>query len=675
MEDLLASINILIPTILFWTISRIIVRFSTYKPKLFRIVAIFVIFLLIIRYLIWRILNTLNLSTTLSSIASIFLLVLEIVAWILPNIELFLSVNLKQRSKEADRMEIAVINGEYNPSVDIFIVTLNESVDILKRTIVGCQAINYKRKKIYVLDDGRREEIKQLTKLLGCQYITRNNNKYAKGGNLNNALKFTNGELIVVFDADFVPCTNFLTRTVGFFQRPNMALLQTYLHYYNSDIIAKNLGLENFLNNTLEEFSARQNQPTRDYYNGVMCYGSSFLVRRSYLEKIGGFYTDSIAEDYYTSVSLLAKGHQIIYLSERLSAGLVPEDIPSLFIQRTRWAQGTIQGFFVDANPLSIRGLNKLQRIIYLTGIINWFTNINMVLFLLLIPLCFTLNIIPFSINASEWIYYFFPLYIFQMSIFFWLNDRCSSKFVIDIYNFVLCIPVSVAIIRTLIAPFKKSFQVTPKGVSRNQPIFHWHLALPLIGIWLITGFSCWICAESVFNIIKNQSEFIPELGLGLFWNSYYLVMISVAILAFIDVPQPDSFPWLTRRKRVNLIMNKKEFKGYTSSISEIGAIVELNNNFDSLDLRENLPIELEFIGEELNLAGKITKIKINKQFIKLKITFESVKLEEYRNLVKMLFCMPGIWQAQKVPGEFKSIFLLLKSLVKPRFLFNSNFK
>lgn len=112
---------------------------------------------------------------------------------------------------------------------------------------------------------------------------------------------------MTVFDADFVPCKNFLTRTVGFFQKPELGLLQTHQHYYNQDTVARNLGLENILGHPTEECSSRLNQPMRDYYNSVMCYGSSFIVRRSALNEVNGFYTDSVAEDYFTTILLLGK--------------------------------------------------------------------------------------------------------------------------------------------------------------------------------------------------------------------------------------------------------------------------------------------------------------------------------------------------------------------------------
>ncbi len=111
--------------------------------------------------------------------------------------------------------------------------------------------MDYPNKTVYILDDTRRPHIKAIAEELGCKYITRRDNKHAKAGNLNNALKQTNGEFISIMDADFVPFKNFLTRTVGFFQNSKIDLVQTPQYFYNPDYHARNLGLDCILPNLM----------------------------------------------------------------------------------------------------------------------------------------------------------------------------------------------------------------------------------------------------------------------------------------------------------------------------------------------------------------------------------------------------------------------------------------
>jgi Glycosyltransferases, probably involved in cell wall biogenesis len=208
--------------------------------------------------------------------------------------------------------------------------------------------MDYANKKIYLLDDTRRPHIKALAEELGCEYLTRPDNKHAKAGNLNNAISKTNGELIVCFDADFVPTKNFLTRTVGFFQDERVALVQTPQSYYSPDPIARNLGLENIIVPEQEVFY-RQIQPVRDGTDSVVCAGTSFVMRRSALQEAGGgFVTSSLSEDYFTAVRLSQKGYKLVYLDEKLSAGAAPDDMGAHATQRLRWAQGTLQAFFIE---------------------------------------------------------------------------------------------------------------------------------------------------------------------------------------------------------------------------------------------------------------------------------------------------------------------------------------
>jgi cellulose synthase (UDP-forming) len=105
---------------------------------------------------------------------------------------------------------------------------------------------------------------------------------------------------------------------VGFFQDEQVALVQTPQSFYNPDPIAHNLGLEDILIPE-EEVFYRQIQPIRDGAGGVICAGTSFVVRRSALNEVGGFVTDSLSEDYFTGIRLAARGYQLLYLDEKLS--------------------------------------------------------------------------------------------------------------------------------------------------------------------------------------------------------------------------------------------------------------------------------------------------------------------------------------------------------------------
>ncbi|WPF87266.1 glycosyltransferase [Cyanobacterium aponinum AL20118] len=665
----------LAPTVGVFVFGIIILQFFDKKSPLGRGILVSVFFLLTVRYLLWRGFYTLNLATKLTTAISLFIFILEFITLIVPHFELFLGIKRNYRHQEADFWEATVKENQYSPTVDIFIPTYNESIAILRRTIIGCQAIEYPHKKVYLLDDGNRKEVEELAFQLGCNYIAREEHQHAKAGNLNHALKLTNGDLVTVFDADFVPCKNFLTRTVGFFQKPELGLLQTHQHYYNQDTVARNLGLENILGHPTEECSSRLNQPMRDYYNSVMCYGSSFIVRRSALNEVNGFYTDSVAEDYFTTILLLGKKYEVIYLTERLSAGLVPENIPALFRQRMRWAQGTMEGFFVSANPLTIKGLNFHQRIIYLTGVIHWFTSISILISLVIFPLCFIFKMPPLVTNVHDWLSYFLPLMVFQFTIFYRICDNSTAKIVADIYSLILAFPVSLAIIKTLVKPFSGGFKVTPKGICTDKAIFRWNLALPLIYAFISTLSSLIICiyllfnSESVNSLIVELRFAYSSLEIGIFWNLYYLILLTVAILAFVEKPQKDFYPWLNINTSINIkINNNIQLYGFSYSLSEKGVKISFPDNYSLPLIKHDSTVELHFNELNLTLNGIVKDVNFRSIKVDLLIEYPQLNLSEYRTLVEFLFCSPHRWQTKIVPNEIQSILILL-NVVKNKIL------
>ncbi|MEE3716103.1 glycosyltransferase [Tumidithrix elongata RA019] len=676
------------PTIALGLLAFIITQVSP-KPKVWsRFAVVAILLILTIRYVIWRSLSTLNVGNALDGVFSMGLFILEMLTIFNGVLQLFLLVQTRDRRSEADEVTKAVLDGTFVPHVDVFVPTYNEPEFILRRTIVGCQAMEYPHKTIYLLDDTRRPEIKALAEELGCEYMSRPDNLHAKAGNLNHTIARTHGDLIVCFDADFVPTRNFLNRTVGFFQDEKVALVQTPQSYYSADPIARNLGLENILVPEQEVFY-RQIQPVRDGTNSVVCAGTSFVMRRAALQSTGGeFVTSSLSEDYFTSVRLSGKGYRLVYLDEKLSAGAAPDDMGAQATQRLRWAQGTLQAFFIEENPLTIPGLSPMQRIAHLTGIMHWFTSLSRVGFLL-IPLAYSfLNVIPVRATPEEVVFYFLPQYVVHLIVFSWLSDRSRSAFLSDIYDVVLCFPLAATVIQTMLNPFSKGFKVTPKGTQSDRVRFNWNLALPLAILFVATAISLWLnlgkCMMHMSNYTTSLAE-VKGLDLGWFWSTYNLILLGVALLVMLDLPKPDAYEWFNLRRTVKIevkddtdrnhtsIPIRTQFWGVTSALSEVGATVLLTQSgLPAIPKGETLPIVMEIMEEGLKLQGQMTGTGFSEGFPMARISFEQVSLAQHRCLVELLFCRPGQWKRQYAPGELTSLWLLFKNLIKPKALFGS---
>jgi cellulose synthase (UDP-forming) len=659
----------LLPVAIAVLFTQIVTKISPIPLLWSKFLVVTTLLTLIFRYLIWRSVATLNLVDPLSSFFSLILFGMEALVLLGYAVQLFLMLGSTNRSREADRMSANVIDGTFQPFVDILIPTYNEPAMILRRTIIGCQALEYPHKQVYLLDDTSRPEIQRLAEELGCEYIARPDNRFAKAGNLNHAIAKTNSELIVVFDADFIPTKNFLTRTVGFFQDHKTGLVQTHQCFYNSDPLSLNLGIDQVLTHEVEIFS-RQYQPVRDGADSTLCYGSAFVVSRSALAEVGGFFEGTLGEDYYTGIGLSAKGYKVIYLNENLSAGLVAENMPAHIAQRQRWARGTLQSFFIAANPLNIPGLRLRQRIAHLEGIMQWFAGIYRVAFLL-IPLVYFFGGIPaVKSNLQEWIYFFLPLYIVQFSTFSWLNYRSRSALMSDIYSLLQCFPIGLTAIQTLISPFSKRFRVTPKGTSRDRFIFNWGLALPLIVIFIFTAIGL---SLSLYNLNQDQnllesinssetSQNISNLKLGIIWAVYNLFVLGVAIFSFLDVPRHSPYEYFQLKKSVRLMSNGNSLQGLTRRISEIEMEVCLDaSNLEQLANSSTVKLLFE---DGLELKGRIAHIDFRHKLAN--VTFEQVTVNQYRSLVEMLFCQPNQWQNAILPGEHKLLWLLIQVVLKP---------
>lgn len=684
---------LLAPTVIAWVITIAITTISPQPRPWSRVLVISILLGLVIRYILWRSLSTLNVTDPLNGLFSLGLFWLEMLLLIHNIIQLFLMWGFKNRRYQAEQLSKQVLNSSYLPTVDILIPTYDEPTFILQRTIIGCQALDYPYKKIYLLDDTKRSAVEQLAHELGCEYITRPDNRHAKAGNLNYAIAKTQGELITVFDADFIPTKNFLIRTVGFFQNERVALVQTPQSFYNIDPIAHNLGLENVLTPE-EEVLYRQIQPIRDAAGGVICTGTSFIVRRTALNLVGGFFTQSLTEDFFTGIRLSAQGFRLVYLDEKLSAGLAAENISAHATQRLRWARGTLQAFFVDANPLTIPGLRPLQRLAYLEGILYWFSSIPRSFFLL-IPLAYSfLGVIPIKATPQELLYYFLPYYVVNLTVYSWLNYRSRSALLSDIYSLILTFPLAITVFKIMLYPFDNRFKVTPKGIYNHHFHFNWKLALPLIIMFFATALSLWqnlcICVIKGGLTTAENSQQFQGIGLGLIWSSYNLVILGIVLVILIDIPKPDIYEWFKLRRVVKIQLKSqkqnydqrqtievnlpfsKELWGVTSSISEVGAEVELTYpELPIISTGETLPVIFSLPEEKISVEGEITNTGFNGEFTSLRITFGEFPLPQKRRLVEMLYCRPGQWKRQDVPGELQSLWLLLRTLLRPPVLFD----
>jgi Glycosyl transferase family group 2/PilZ domain len=247
--------------------------------------------------------------------------------------------------------------------VDVYVCTYDEPVEVVAATLAGCRALTYPH-TTWLLDDGRRPEMEKLAKIASARYLTRPDNSHAKAGNINAALPRTDGELVLMLDADHVPMPDALDAMVGYFNDERVALVQSPHDFFNHDSVQHYM-----VGRHEQSLFYRVICPGKDRHGAAYWCGSAALLLRQALLDIGGVATETIAEDFHTTIRLQRHGWISRYHDEVLVQGLAPHDLDGYLLQRDRWARGNLAVFTLPESPLRARELRPLQRLSYFASL------------------------------------------------------------------------------------------------------------------------------------------------------------------------------------------------------------------------------------------------------------------------------------------------------------------
>ena len=233
---------------------------------------------------------------------------------------------------------------KYLPFVTVQIPTFNELAAI--RCAKSCLNFDYPKDayEIIIGDDSNKPEISKRLKEFAEEHslvkvIKRKTNEGYKPGNLNNMLKHSKGDILVIFDSDFVPPGNFLTSIVQpFIQDKSIAGVQARWKLINANqnmISALGATIVSTCHHITIPFMYNRRKIT------FLC-GSAEAVRKDILIKLGGWESGNLTEDIEFSLRLLERGYKIKYLDDLECDCEVPYTIKDLYKQQMRWAYGVI---------------------------------------------------------------------------------------------------------------------------------------------------------------------------------------------------------------------------------------------------------------------------------------------------------------------------------------------
>ena len=552
------------------------------------------------------------------------------------------------------------------PTVDIMVTVVDEPLSILRQTLISCLAQEYPRDRftVYILDDGHRVEAQQLAASLGCEYLRRpDRSRHAKAGNLNHALTLSHGELIAVFDVDHIPARRFLKDTVGFFDDPKVAIVQTPHHFYNLDIFQRNLRVGEEVKNEQALFF-RALQAGRDTHNSAFFAGSGGLLRRQPLMEIGGFQTQTITEDIHTSMNLHARGYRSCYLNKVLSAGLMPETFDGYLKQRKRWAMGCIQVLLRD-NPLTKRGLTAAQRIDYFGSIFYFFFGLPR-LICLVAPLASLLfSTPPLTADVLALTNYFFSFFLASALVMRPVSRGSRNPFWSDVYEIAMCFALSVVALKALAAPRRERlFEVTPKGQrvkksSATELSSAWpHLVtFGLLVIGLVLGVRHWW-----------QGVGDPGLPVSLFWGTANLLLLTVALFVASEQAQGRQGFRLKRDFAGGLFVDGEGVPARVVDVSEEGAAVTVEQPI--FTLQESIKFALtSSLGVLVILTARIVRQEQKPSGgIDVGLQFDELDEHARQVLVDKLYGDPAPWEDtyRIQPGIGSSLRSLFQALTVP---------
>lgn len=617
----------------FYLISFLISIILTYllytKIKSFKYVFLLLGIISSFVYIIWRF--TVIPFTGLSLVMGILLLIAEIIGVIeFLNFIYFSTRKYKLKSKELENPSSVLV-----PTVDILICTYNEPKDLLKKTIVGAKCLNYNKDKlkVYVCDDGKRNEIKELCAEYGVNYITRYDNKGAKAGNINNALKYTNGDLVSILDADMIAKNNFLEKTVQYFIDDfDVAFVQVPQSYYNADMYQYNMNA-NIPNE--QDMFMRDIQEARASINAVLHVGTNALFRRKHLDSVGGFPTFSITEDMALGMKLQAKGYKSILVNEPLVLGLSATTLEESIKQRKRWARGNVQ-VFKRNNPLFLKGLKLNQRLAYLDGLIYWFSSLQKIIYIIAPTAYLLFGILSIKATILKLIPVYLPFLISQIIVFKFLSSGTRNLKWSHYYETVMAPSISASIISELLGINPIGFKVTTKDIMRDKGYFQFRFILPHLILLAGTIMSWGIC----IYLIRIGKLFPSYIILNLIWSIYnaFGLFISIKIAYQKPIFRNTERVLVNEEYKLSLKIGYKKIEGNLKDISDKGMGIKINEKI-KIEKNEEVYVKMN----ELIIKGRVARAKdkfIGIEFINLDTDQEEKIIKIYIKNLKPYYTL-----------------------------------
>lgn len=499
---------------------------------------------------------------------------------------------------------------------------------------------------IYLCDDNDRPEMAKLAQDMGVGYFGLSGNKLAKAGNLNHALSKTDSPLVVTFDADMIPRSNFLMETVPYFSLPKMILdhgvwrkrtedeidpdykigfIQTPQSFYNPDLFQFNFYAEHNIPNEQDYFFKEVNLG-RNSSNSAIYAGSNTVISRRALEEVGGIRTKTITEDFATGIDIQAEGYTCFAIDKVLASGLAPDDFPNLLKQRQRWGRGCVQT--IRSLKFLFGKLPLLSKLSYLSCLLYWWTFLRRIVYILS-PILFTVfGVLVVKTDLWGILLIWLPSYLIYNHSLRLLSGKVRDQKWSNIVDTILCPYMIIPIMAETFGIRMSTFSVTnkTKSVSRSAKIIYAIPHMILLAASIV----------GIYFSVKVMLLYKSILGLVvLFWlcmNSYFLVMAIFFLLGRINYRSSERF---SVEIPIRFSVGTRQINAVTCDISEHG--LSFITDFPEF-VYGKVPFDLQDQQWRARVLGEVVHVAKAGDRWRYSVKLADLSLEEKQNYDQIVF-------------------------------------
>ena len=585
------------------------------------------------RYLWWRYTETLNWDDPLALALGGGLLLAETYAWLVLILGFFQTINPLERKPVP-----LPKNTDLWPTVDVYIPTYNEPLSVVRPTTLAALSIDWPADKlnVYILDDGKRPEFKEFAEEIGVGYLARSDNNHAKAGNMNSAMRYTDGEYIAIFDCDHVPARSFLQMTMGqFLKDSKVCLVQTPHHFFSADPFERNLNNHSQIPNENMLFYGLI-QDGNDMWDATFFCGSCAVLKRAALDDIGGFAFETVTEDAHTALRMQRAGYKTAYINIPQAAGLATDSLSAHIGQRIRWARGMAQIFRLD-NPLMGKGLSIPQRLCYINAMLHFLSGIPRIVFL-------TAPLALIYFNAYIIYAPFLAIFIYVVPTLIQIkatNSRIQGKYRYsfwgEVYESVLAWYILKPTTVALFNPNKGKFNVTEKGGLNDEEHYDWGISKPYLILLLINLLGIIV---GVLRLFLGDSSQIGVLIISMGWAFYNIIILGAAVAVAAEARQVRH----SHRIKANFPAGVRLANGHTLKVK----ITDYSDNGVGIETEHahlcRVNDKIELLMSRGNKQFSFTTYVCNTRKKQIGLTLKDLSLEKQRAFIQCTFSRADAW-------------------------------